>query len=54
MTNEEKQLLIKVLCAELPHRTICEDVYGNSGILFDLTPELNAVTLKISDLGWRV
>lgn len=51
MTNEEKELLLKDLCGRLPYGTICEDVYGNSGILFELTPELKAVTLKISDFG---
>ena len=36
MTKEEKQLLIQDLSARLPYGTICEDIYGNSGILFDL------------------
>ena len=51
MTQEEKQLLLKEFCTRLPYKPICEDIYGNSGILFDLIHELNAVTLKISKLG---
>lgn len=51
MTQEEKKLLLEDLCARLPYETICEDIYGNSGILLDLAPELNSVTLKISELG---
>lgn len=51
MTQEERRLLLIDLCARLPYGTICEDIYGNSGILFDLAPELNSVTLKISELG---
>ena len=51
MSQEEKRLLLQDLCARLLYGTICEDVYGNSGLLFDLAPELNSVTLKISELG---
>lgn len=51
MTQEEKQLLLVDLCARLPYGTICEDIYGNLGTLLDLAPELNSVTLKISELG---
>ena len=47
----EKDLLKRVLCEMLPYETICEDIYGNSGILFDVIPELNSVTLKISESG---
>lgn len=51
MINENKQLLLKDLCARLLYGTICEDVHGNSGILLDLNLELNSLTLKISESG---
>jgi len=51
MTQEERKLLFIDLCARLPYGTICEDIYGNSGILFELVLKLNSVTLKISELG---
>ena len=51
MTQEDKKLLLKDLSARLPSGTICEDIYGNSGLLLNLVPELNSVDLKISELG---
>ena len=51
MTKEEKELLVQDLCERLPYEIICEDIYGNLGTLLDLAPELNSVTLKISELG---
>ena len=54
MTQEDKHILLVLLidlCSRLPYGTICEDIYGNLGTLFDLAPELNSVTLKISELG---
>ena len=51
MTEKDKNILKVDICGRLPYGTICEDIYGNSGILFDLIPELNSVTLKISKSG---
>ena len=34
MTQEEKQLVLKDLCARLPYNVICSTVFGNSIVLY--------------------
>jgi len=41
MTQEEKELLLKVLCAMLPYGVICyaaDNEYGESGMLYSVDP----------------
>lgn len=48
MTQEDKELLIKDLCARLPYGVICEDEYGNVLELNGIDKP-NIVTFKCSD-----
>lgn len=38
MTQEEKSLLLKDLCARLPYGVLCEDMEGKTRPLFGITP----------------
>ena len=52
MTQEEKQLLLRDLCARLPYGVICEDRYGNDCKLNGIDIP-NTATFKSSDrIGW--
>lgn len=48
MTQEQKELLLKDLCARLAYRVICEDIYGNILELNGIDKP-NTVTFKCSD-----
>ena len=48
MTQEEKDLLLKDLCARLPYGIICEDGYGNVLELNGIDKP-NTATFKCSD-----
>lgn len=48
MTREEKDLLLKDLCARLPYGVICDDGYGNILELNGIDKP-NTVTFKCSD-----
>lgn len=48
MTQENKKLLLKELCARLPYGVICEDGYGNVLELNGIDKP-NTVTFKCSD-----
>ena len=38
MTQEDKDLLLKDLCARLPYEVLCEDMEGKTRPLFGITP----------------
>lgn len=38
MTQENKELLLKDLCARLPYGVLCEDMEGKTRSLFGITP----------------
>ena len=41
MTQEEKELLLKELCARLPYGVMCfakDEEYGDLGVLYDIAP----------------
>lgn len=48
MTQEQKELLLKDLCARLPYGVICEDGYGNVLELKGIDNP-NTITFKCSD-----
>lgn len=48
MTQEERDLLLKDLCARLPYGVICEDEYGNT-LELNSIDKPNTVTFKCSD-----
>lgn len=48
MKQEDKELLIKDLCARLPYGVICEDGYGNV-LELNSIDKPNTVTFKCSD-----
>lgn len=48
MKQEDKELLLKDLCARLPYGVICEDVYGNA-LELNSIDKPNTATFKCSD-----
>ena len=48
MTQEDKNLLFKDLCARLPYGVICEDEYGNA-LEVNSIAKPNTITFKCSD-----
>lgn len=48
MTQEDKNLLLKDICARLPYGVICEDEYGNA-LEVNSIDKPNTITFKCSD-----
>lgn len=48
MAQEQKDLLLKDLCARLPYGVICEDIYGNA-LELNSIDKPNTATFKCSD-----
>jgi hypothetical protein len=48
MTQEQKEILLKDLCARLPYGVICEDIYGNA-LELNSIDKPNTATFKCSD-----
>jgi len=49
MTNEEKQLLLKDLCARLPYGVITKNCTKNSDVPAHLLPHVNGIKLLIAE-----
>ena len=54
MTQEEKQLLLKDLCARLPYGVICSSVFGNSKVTSIDTEDNTIYLFDYSEWAYNV